>query len=172
MSISIYTIPDHPLNESRRAEALRRLDLLYVIGDAALDAIASELCAVLETSMTAVTLIHGYDAYLIAAVGFPTGIYRRSTSLCGHAILAPQRPFVVLDTATDERFAGNPFVAGDKGIRFYAAAQLIVAGDLAIGTLCAFDTAPKAALTPAQEQALLRLGDRAMERLHALADDS
>lgn len=169
LSFSVYTMPEHAANEAARAAILQRLNVLTVANDRTLDALAAKARTALGTTMAAITLIHGYDAYLIATSGFPPGVYRRSTSLCGHAILAPDQMFVVPDTLTDERFAGNPFVAAEDGIRFYAAAQLVVDPDLVVGTLCVFDTAPRPSLSDAQELALLSLADGVMRRLHGIA---
>ncbi len=61
-------------------------------------------------------------------------------SFCAHTIAAVDSDHLtVLDMTKDERFAGNPFVTGWPGVRFYAGAPVTVRGQR-IGTLCVLGT--------------------------------
>ncbi|HVL74454.1 MAG TPA: EAL domain-containing protein, partial [Noviherbaspirillum sp.] len=60
---------------------------------------------------------------------------------------------VVEDAYTDPRFADNPLVRQDPGIRFYAGAPLVTADGHAIGSLGVMDRVARG-LSPLQEQAL------------------
>jgi len=51
---------------------------------------------------------------------------------------------VVPDTQSDERFQDHPHVTGAPGIRFYAGQPLRSLDGRPLGTLCIFDTAPRA----------------------------
>ena len=77
----------------------------------------------------------------------------RDISFCSHAILEPGEAFVVADATLDERFADNPLVTGEAGVRFYAGIPLVTKDGDAIGTLCAIDRIPRQ-ITPNQIQAL------------------
>ena len=46
------------------------------------------------------------------------------------------RNLLILDTALGPRFADNPMVMGDPGIRFYAGCPLVMASGQAVGALC------------------------------------
>jgi len=51
----------------------------------------------------------------------------REVSFCGHAIQnSPGEIFVIPNALKDDRFADNPLVTGDLGIRFYAGVPLDV----------------------------------------------
>ena len=63
------------------------------------------------------------------------------------------------DAREDGRFADNPFVTGEAGIRFYAGAPLVTADGSSVGSLCVMDRNPRA-LTAEQQEAL-----RALSRL-------
>ena len=77
-------------------------------------------------------------------------------SFCRHAIEEPT-VFVVPDATKDARFAQNPIVTGDPGIRFYAGAPLKSPRGAQIGTLCVVDQLPRRPLRPTEEQMLADL---------------
>lgn len=60
----------------------------------------------------------------------------RDVSFCGHAIhLNEDEAFIIPNALEDERFADNPLVAGDLGIRFYAGLPLVVPSEDGHGTV-------------------------------------
>ena len=77
-------------------------------------------------------------------------------SFCAHALLGDGL-FEVEDATLDPRFADNPLVRGDPGIRFYAGMPLVMPGGEVVGTLCVIDSQPR------------RLGATAREALAVLA---
>jgi len=68
----------------------------------------------------------------------------RRNSFCAWTLL-PAHPEVLIvpDATRDARFAANPLVTGDPGIRFYAGAPLIGAAGARLGSLCVIDTRPR-----------------------------
>jgi len=65
---------------------------------------------------------------------------------------------VVHDALSDPRFASNPLVAGEPGIRFYAGTPLITREGHALGALCVVDTKPRSDFSEEQKHALHLLG--------------
>jgi excisionase family DNA binding protein len=90
-----------------------------------------------------------------ARVGLAPQQTPREWAFCSHAILQ-DKPFVVEDAASDERFSGNPLVLADPHIRFYAGVPLRDEGGNAMGTLCVIDREPRK-LRSGELQALLDL---------------
>jgi GAF domain-containing protein len=65
----------------------------------------------------------------------------RDISFCGHVILV-LGIMVAPDAREDVRFADNPLVTGEPGIRFYAGAPLVVPSGAALA-LCLIDRRPR-----------------------------
>lgn len=79
----------------------------------------------------------------------------RSISFCGHTILQ-REPLIVNDALQDARFADNPLVLGEPGIRFYAGFPLVSPNGFPLGSLCAISRQPHQ-LSPEQIDSLGRL---------------
>lgn len=77
----------------------------------------------------------------------------RGESLCVLAIDNEQLT-VIEDTLTDERLTQNPYVHGELGIRFYAAAPIVSPDHQIIGTMCLVDHAPR--MLSAHEKEILK----------------
>lgn len=77
-----------------------------------------------------------------ARVGVDTTQVARSETFCAH-VIADGQPLVVADARADPRFAENPHVLADGGVRFYAGVPIHAPGGQSIGTVCVFDTAPR-----------------------------
>ena len=73
----------------------------------------------------------------------------RDQAFCAHALHTPDRPLVVPDAAADARFADNPSVTEDPGVRFYAGVPLRSPEGHPLGTLCVLDQVPRQ-LSPEQ----------------------
>jgi GAF domain-containing protein len=59
---------------------------------------------------------------------------------CSHAILQAS-PLVIPDATQDPRFADNPFVVGDFGLRFYAGVAIHGPSGQPVGAVAIVDTA-------------------------------
>nr|WP_256477773.1 HWE histidine kinase domain-containing protein [Aurantimonas marianensis] len=134
--------PDRHQEESRRSAALHAYNVLDTPREADFDDLAQLASEVCSTPIAVVNLVDTDRQFFKAEVGLGVRETPLETSFCGHAILAEDL-MIVPDAAADPRFRGNPLVAGEPGLRFYAGALLKTAEGLPIGTLCVLDYEPR-----------------------------
>lgn len=160
-----------PPNEQARLTALRDFEILDTLPEAAYDditRIAAEICG---TPIALVSLVDENRQWFKSRYGLKTEQTSRDAAFCAHAILEPDSLLVIEDAARDPRFADNPLVTGEPGIRFYAGAPLVTADGHALGTLCVVDRVPRR-LDDGQRQTLKALARQVvaqMELRRALA---
>lgn len=138
-----------------RISRLRRLGL-GARPEPALDAFADHLARLTGAPYAMVNFIgedHQFFAGLRTPVTAPVvredgsrpevgRVLPRDHGFCPHVVV--RRKALVLEDVRDyPRFAGNP-VVDEYGIRSYLGAPLIDSSGMALGTVCASDTAPRA----------------------------
>ena len=155
MSISYYTPPPRPADESAREAAVRRSGAIGLPNHPVLSAIVSQVCRQFHASTCAVTIVYEEWQYVIVGHGIDIGPYSRRTSFCGHAILEPTEVFCIADASHDPRFAGNPLTESEGGVQFYAGAPILYDGQ-PIGVLCVTDETARPALTSEERRHLDR----------------
>jgi PAS domain S-box-containing protein len=141
-----------PVNEGQRLEALRRYEVLDTAPEPALERITREAAQIFGAPMCLVSLVDGNRTWFKSRYGWGLPEIGREVSFCAHAILS-EDVLVVPDARQDARFAENPLVTGDLGIRFYAGAPLRSPEGFNLGTLCILDTAAQPGLS--REEAVL-----------------
>lgn len=125
--------------EADRLAALRAYDILDTERDPAFDGIVNLIARVFDAPIGVVNLIDGDRQWFKAEVGLGVRETPLETSFCAHALLEQDR-MIIPDATADARFACNPLVTGETGLRFYAGQLLKSAEGLPIGTLCVLDT--------------------------------
>ncbi|WHQ70090.1 sensor domain-containing phosphodiesterase [Methylorubrum extorquens] len=135
-------VPPLPLNETERLAALHDLRILDTAPEAHFDAVCSTAAALFSVPMTLVSLIDIDRQWFKAKCGITVDGTPRDLAFCAYAILNDDA-LVVEDATTDPRFANNPLVTGEPGIRFYAGAPLVLRSGIRLGTLCIIDTKPR-----------------------------
>lgn len=131
-----------PVAEEQRLAELKRLGLPDAVTDHAFRGfvhLAADLCV---APMAVISIVDSRRQWLTVRVGLDIESTSRAVSFCSHAILTG-RSFTVEDARNDERFSGNPLVAGEPRIRFYAGAPLVTWSGHPIGTLCVLDRRPR-----------------------------
>ena len=160
-----------PDNETDRLAALYALDILDSAPEQDFDDIVGLASNVCGTPMSLVTLVDTDRQWFKARVGTDLTETSRDLSFCAHAILGRDL-LVVPDATKDARFADNPSVDQEGGIRFYAGAPLVTTDGYALGTLCVIDNTPRS-LDVEQLQALRALARQVTSQMelrrHAIA---
>ena len=133
--------PPKPENESKRIEALKKLEVLDSEPEPMFDGITELAARICNAPIALVSLVDTNRQWFKSRVGLDATETPRDISFCGHAILSPEL-FIINDATTDPRFADNPLVVGEPKVRFYAGAPLINKEGLALGTLCVIDQKP------------------------------
>jgi len=147
-----------PENEAERLDALWSYDLLDTKQEPAFDAISALAADICDIPIALVSLVDANRQWFKASCGLPgVSSTPRDLAFCAHAILQSDI-LVVPDATKDARFADNPLVTGELGIRFYAGVPLITADGMPLGTLCVIDQRPKT-LDKQQLGRLRLLGD-------------
>lgn len=152
-----------PDDEASRLLALRSMEVLDTEPESDFDdivALASEVCA---APISLVTLVDANRQWFKAKIGMAPEETSRDVSFCAHAILGKDL-MVIPDATADARFADNPFVRADRGVRFYAGAPLVTSDGYALGTLCVVDHHPHR-LSLDQLRALRALAHKVTELL-------
>lgn len=158
--------PPTPADEPERLDCLQTLAVLDSQPETEFDVLVQAASIVCGTPISLLSLVDADRQWFKAAVGLD-GVCEtpRAISFCGHAILG-EAVFEVPDARQDARFADNPLVTGQPGIRFYAGAPLRLGEGTAIGTLCVIDREPRT-LSDFQRQLLERLALAAARALEA-----
>ncbi len=124
-----------------------------------------------DTPISLVSLLVGDTQHFLARQGTGQTENPRSTSFCSHAMMHGEI-MEVRDATLDPRFAENPLVTGEPGIRYYAGQPLLSKEGLPLGALCAVGTDPRPeGMTALQRNGLAVLGQAVMRRLEARREE-
>ena len=153
-----------PANEPERLAALYRYDILDTSAEVAFDRITTLAARLFKIPTVLISLVDESRAWFKSSVGFEAREVPRDATICSFAVLSDE-PLIVPDTQLDDRFACNPFVLCEPGLRFYAGAPLIDRDGFNLGTLCLLDTAPRDPLTAEQQATLVDLAAMVVDEL-------
>jgi two-component sensor histidine kinase len=152
-----------PCNEPERLAALYRYAILDTPQEQAFDDITGLVASLCQAPIAVINLIDRERQWFKSEIGLGVRETPLNISICAHAILQPGL-FIVPDTQQDERFANNPLVCGEPGLRFYAGALLESSDGYPLGTLCVLDYVPRE-LTEEQQRTLLVLARQVMAQI-------
>ncbi|MBA3392268.1 MAG: PAS domain S-box protein [Deltaproteobacteria bacterium] len=136
------TAAELPTTETARLAALDRYEVLDTAAEEAFDEIARLAAMICEMPTALVSLVDAKRQWFKARIAFGVTETPRELAFCAHTILG-QDVMVVPDARQDPRFATNPYVIGEPGIRSYAGAPLITEDNQALGSLAVIDYVPR-----------------------------
>lgn len=128
--------------EFERMRAVRRYDVLDTPTDGAFDRITEMAARLLDVPIAIVSVVDEDRIWFKSHHGFDAQQVPRSPGLCASAILGDE-PYILPDARLDPVALTNPLVAGEFGLRFYAAVPLTVESGQSLGTLCVLDREPR-----------------------------
>lgn len=160
--------PTIPEDEEKRLALLAACKIMYTQAEEAFDDMARLAADICGTEIALITLVDADHQWFKARVGVDQTSTSRDLSFCGHCI-NHRHPLVVEDTHLDPRFADNPLVTGDPGIRFYVGVPLLVEEGSAVGALSVADRAP-GSITDRQLESLQRLARQIARELRLRRD--
>lgn len=129
-------------NEAARLEAVRRYAILDTPPDGTFDNITSLAARFFEVPIAVVSIVDHDRVWFKSKHGISVEQIGVDPGLCTSAILK-DAPTIIPDTRLDPQTLANPLVAGQFGLRFYAAAPLTTADGYKLGTLCVMDKQPR-----------------------------
>lgn len=154
-----------PWDEAARLRALADYGILDTPREADFDDIVGLAALIFEAPIAVVNLIADGRQWFKAETGIGVNELPIEVSICAHAMLETDM-LIVPDTTVDPRFACNPLVAIDDGLRFYAGALLKTADGLPLGTVCVLDRVARPdGVTALQQMTLEVLGRQVMTQL-------
>ncbi|MBW7932670.1 MAG: GAF domain-containing protein [Gemmatimonadaceae bacterium] len=153
-----------PTNEGARLEALRRYDILDTAPETVFDDLVYLSTFVTGSPIATFTLIDAHRQWFKSQIGMASQETTRDVAFCAYTILQDD-VLVVPDATQDPRFADNPLVIEDPGIRFYAGVPVRSREGLNIGTVCVIDHQPRRALLDHQRVALEAIARQASAML-------
>jgi diguanylate cyclase (GGDEF)-like protein len=141
--------PDEPL----RLDLLRRSGVMDTPLDERFERITRLACRLTGAPIGVVSLVAADRQWFTSIEGFGEQETSRAVAFCAHTVLGKDA-LVVSDALADARFADNPLVIGERGIRFYAGYPLRSAEGTTLGALCVMDLVART--LSAEEVACLR----------------
>jgi len=125
--------------------------------------LAAALCG---TPMGLVTLLNERLQWFRSTTWLKRRGTPREAAFCAH-VIRQSGLFVVRDSFTDPRFASNPLVTDEHGLRFFAGVPLRTESGVLLGTLAVIDIVPRL-LSEEQGHTLEVLGRQVSARLELL----
>ncbi len=157
-------------DEAERLLALRKSGLMETGSDMQLDTLVHRAAMLFNMPIAAISLVDETRDVVKSSIGIGITIASSDLSFCRYTILGTD-PMVVPDARADERFADNPLVTADPGLRFYVGAPVYGPNNQPFGALCVMDTrADPAAATPERLAQLQTLAAEVSAAFSAVPD--
>ncbi|WP_296268474.1 EAL domain-containing protein [Pseudomonas sp. UBA6562] len=150
-----------PFNEQQRLAKLVGLCVMHDDARGELRPLVELASAYFKAPICLVSIVSDRQQWFMAKTGLAADSTDRDVSFCAHTIVHTQ-PFEVLDASVDPRFAANPLVTDEPGIRYYCGVPLMVEQAFAIGSFCIIDTVARPAMNATDRAMLASFAECAM----------
>lgn len=134
--------PTKTADEVDRLAAVRRYNILDTPPDGAFDRITALTARRFGVPIAIISIVDEDRIWFKSHHGLPVDQIERAPGLCSSAIMGDD-PYLLNDAKVDPRSLANPLVAGEFGLRFYAAVPLKTHDGYNLGTLCVIDKEPR-----------------------------
>lgn len=128
--------------ETERLSALNSYEILDTPPDGAFDRVTALAARHFDVPVALVSLVDEDRIWFKSRYGLDADQIPRSPGLCASVIFS-DRAYVVKNAIEDPRTLVNPLVAGQMGVRFYAAAPLVTHDGYRLGTMNIMDFTPR-----------------------------
>ncbi len=128
--------------EIDRQAAVDRYAILDTPRDGTFDNITAIAASLFNVPIAIVSIVDHDRIWFKSHHGVDIEQVARDPGLCASAILR-DAPTVINDARVDPQALANPLVAGEAGMRFYAAAPIKTSDGFKLGTLCVLDKKPR-----------------------------
>ncbi len=149
--------------ELQRMKVLKHYDILDTPPDGSFDKITRLAAKLLNVPIALVSLVDTDRIWFKSRYGLDVPQISHDPGLCASAILSDDI-YLVEDAIKDPRTLANPLVAGDFGLKFYAAVPLKMKEGYNLGTLCVLDKHPRK-LTEVEKDTLQSLADMVIAQM-------
>ena len=150
-------------DEFARLAALHAYGVLDTPPEPGFEHIVSLVTRLFRVPIAAVTLVDAKRQWFKSSRGLDRQETPREWSFCAHAMWGDE-VLVVADATLDPRFADNPLVKAENGLRFYAGAPLRTPEGQPLGALCVLARQPRE-LTSTEQQQLLEIASLVEDEL-------
>ena len=142
--------------ERERLHALRRYEILDTPPDGAFDRIASLAREWFDAPIAVVSLVDESRIWFKARVGLDAREIPREAGLCASLAVGDDATLEILDASSDPRTAANSLVTGPFGLRYYAAAPIIVGAGHRLGSVAVIDKVARTEPLSERDQKVLQ----------------
>lgn len=157
-----------PFNEERRLIRLSDLKIDFIPHDHFSD-LTERVQSWFGTSAAMVSFVAEDRLVIKSTHGIDVKSAPRQVSFCTHAIMG-ENVFVVADTTVNPVFKDHPAVVQEPYVRFYAGAPIKTDDGYRLGTICAFDSAPRTELDHKDRMFLKTMAELCFDRLKAFRE--
>jgi signal transduction histidine kinase len=127
-----------PSNEKERLRTLLSQNLLDTPSEEMFNELVELAATLTDMPIALISLLDTERLWFKARHGLEVDEVPRTQAFCAYTIL-DSIPLIVEDASQDPRFADNPLVLAESGIRFYAGIPLEMKDGSCLGSLCVLD---------------------------------